>query len=296
VSYTEKLKRIVPRAVHPYLGAARRFWRALPPRTARQKRRLLEGGGLGARDRELLERAASRIHFGDGMYKGDGAHYFKVGLSAVSVMDEALGRAGIGEVRTILDFPCGHGRVLRFLVHRFPGAGITACELDRAAVDFCAGRFGAKPFYSSTDLGSLDLGRQFDLIWCGSLVTHLSAGPITELLRLFRRHLAPGGLMIFTTHGDFVARRLPGKDFDYGLTDDQIARITAEYEREGFAYTDYPDRESYGISLTSPAWVRERAREIGGLREVYFRERAWDEHQDAYGFVPEDSHAPGNRP
>ena len=52
-------------------------------------------------------------------------------------------------------------------------------------------------------------------------------------------------------------------------------------------YTDYPDRESYGIFLTSPAWVRQQASRAGRLREVYFKERGWDEHQDVYGFVRE---------
>ena len=281
------LKRVVPRGLHPRLGAARRLVRSLPPRTAAQKVRLLEDPALSAGERELLRRASSRVHYEDGMYNGDGAHYFKVGLSALRCIDEAVASAGLVEVRRILDLPCGYGRVLRFLVHRFPAAQITACEIDRAAVDFCVREFGAAPAYSSADLDALDLGARFDLIWCGSLATHLSAEPTLALLKLFRRHLAPAGLVLFTTHGDFVARRLPTKDFDYGLTDEQIARITDAYARDGHAYTDYPDRASYGVSLTSPAWVREQARRAGRLREVYFRPRGWDEHQDVYGFVLE---------
>jgi len=281
------LKRVVPRGLHPSLGAARRLVRSLPPRTAAQKVRLLQDPTLDPGERELLRRASSRVHYEDGMYKGDGAHYFKVGLSALRCIDEAVASAGLREVRRVLDLPCGYGRVLRFLVHRFPEARITACEIDRAAVDFCVREFGAAPAYSRADLDAVDLGARFDLIWCGSLATHLGAEPTLALLKLFRRHLAPSGLALFTTHGDFVARRLPTKDFDYGLTDERIARITRAYAREGHAYTDYPDRESYGISLTSPAWVREQARRAGRLREVYFKPRGWDEHQDVYGFVLE---------
>jgi SAM-dependent methyltransferase len=284
----QSLKRVVPRGLHPRLGAARRFVRSLPPRTAAQKVRLLDDASLDERERELLRAASSRIHYGDGMYKGDGAHYYKVGLSALRRIDEAVESAGLRYVRTILDLPCGYGRVMRFLVRRFPEARVTACEIDRAGVDFCVSEFGAAAAYSSADIDSLYLGAHFDLVWCGSLVTHLDADPVLALLKLFRRHLAPGGLAIFTAHGDFVARRMPTRDFDYGLTDGQIARITDAYARDGFAYTDYPDRESYGISLTSPVWVREQARRVGSLREVYFKERGWDEHQDVYGFVLED--------
>ncbi len=294
----QKLKRVVPRTLWPYLGAVRRFVRSLPPRTRRQKERLVaEDATLTAAERELLARAASRIHHDDGMYKGDGAHYYKVGLDAVRRIEEALARAGLGDVRKILDLPCGYGRVLRLLVRRFPDAEITACELERGAVEFCARQFGAKPAHSSADLDTLSLGERFDLIWCGSLATHLSERPLLALLRFFRRHLAPGGLLLFTTHGDFVARRLPTRDFDYGLADEQTDALVARYPGEGFAYADYPDRESYGISLASPAWVRARVAELGGLREVYFRERGWDEHQDVYGFVlDEDSPADESRP
>ncbi len=284
----QKLKRYFPRAFWPYLGAVRRFVRSLPPRTHLQKQRLLTDPSTPASERELLARASSRIHYDDGMYKGDGAHYFKVGLSALRSIEEALESAALKEVRKILDLPCGYGRVMRLLVHRFPRAEITACELERGAVEFCVRHFGAKPAYSSTDLDALSLGDEFDLIWCGSLFTHLSDAPMRALLRFFRRHLAPGGLLLFTTHGDFVARRLPTHDFDYGLADEQITALTARYPGEGFAYADYPDRENYGISLTSPAWVRARVEELGGMREVYSKERGWDERQDVYGFVRRD--------
>ncbi|HEX5707903.1 MAG TPA: methyltransferase [Pyrinomonadaceae bacterium] len=286
----QKLKQVVPRALWPYLGAVRRVVRSLPPRTQSQKRRMLaEDTSLAPAERELLARADSRIHPDDGMYKGDGAHYFHVGLDALRRIDEALASAGIDDVRKILDMPCGYGRVLRLLVQRFPRAEVTACELERGAVEFCVRRFGATPAHSSTDLDALSLGERYDLIWCGSLATHLSERPLLALLRFFRRHLAPGGLLLFTTHGDFVARRLPTRDFDYGLADEQIDALVARYPADGFAYTDYPDRESYGISLAAPAWVRARVGELGGMREVYFKERGWDRHQDVYGFVLDES-------
>jgi SAM-dependent methyltransferase len=279
------LKRVVPRGLHALLGAARGLLLALPPRTSAQKARLLGDPDLDARERELLRLASSRIHYRDDMYKGDGRHYYKVGLSALRCIDEALASAGGREVRTLLDLPCGYGRELRFLVHRFPQARITACEIERPAVRFCARELGAVPAYSRADLDTLSLEARFDLIWCGSLATHFDADPIHTLLELFRRHLAPGGLAVFTTHGDFVARRLPAKSFDYSLTGEQASSIADGYAREGFAYTNYRDREGYGISLASPAWVRTQARRIVGLREVYFKARGWDDHQDVYGFV-----------
>jgi hypothetical protein len=176
---------------------------------------------------------------------------------------------------------------MRFLAQRFPQAEITACELEREPVEFCVRTFGARPAYSSLNLDEVSLGKKFDLIWCGSLVTHLNEAGIIALLRLFQRHLETGGLMIFTTHGDFVARRLPTRDFDYGLAEEQIDVIGSDYPTTGYGFADYPGEKDYGVSLTAPEWIRARVQKLGGLREVYFRERGWDDHQDVFGFVRE---------
>ncbi|HKP73038.1 MAG TPA: class I SAM-dependent methyltransferase [Pyrinomonadaceae bacterium] len=288
MSVDETPQQSLPRRLRARLGAVRRRVRALPFKTERQKQRLLADGDLDATARELLRQVESRISPRDVMYDGDGAHYFKVGLSAMRCIDEAARRANLTAVRNILDLPCGHGRVLRFLVRRFTEARVTACELDRDGVDFCARVFGASPFYSSTDLDALSFPVRFDLVWCGSLITHLDAEQTRSLLRLFQRHLAPGGLMVFSAHGDFVARRMPGDDFDYMLTVEQVRAITASYAATGFGYADYSHLPGYGVSLTSPAWMRAQVAEVGGLTEVYFGERAWDDHHDVYGYVRQD--------
>src|SRR6185295_15938806 len=272
------LKRVVPRSLHRPLGVTRRWLRTIPPQVQLQKYRLLRDPSLSASERDLLDKVSTRIYYNDGMYNGDGAHYFKVGLSAISCINEAVSAAGLTEVRSILDFPCGSGRVLRFLVERFPKAEITACELNPGPVEFCAGEFGARPAFSSLNLDEVSLGKAFDLIWCGSLATHLNERGIVALFQLFQRHLAAGGLMVFTTHGDFVPGRIVAREFDYGLNPDQIDRIGRDYPRTGYGFEDYPGEKDYGVSLTSPEWIRARVREVGGLREVFFKERGWDNH------------------
>jgi SAM-dependent methyltransferase len=281
------LKRVVPRALWPYLGALRRFVGTVPFRTSSQRKRLLADPSLTESERALLAKVSSRIYSGDGMFAGDGSHYFKVGLSAIRRIDEALAAANLTDVPGILDFPCGSGRVLRFLRQRFPAAEITACELDHGPVEFCVRTFGVLPAFSSLNLDEVVLPQSFDLIWCGSLVTHLNERGIVSLLRLFHRQLRDGGLMIFTTHGDFVPGRILRREFDYGLTPEQIGRIGASYPETGFGFEDYLGEKDYGVSLTSPDWIRQRVAEVGGLREVYFRERGWDDHQDVFGFVRE---------
>src|SRR5690242_3904134 len=113
-----ELTAFVPRRLRRPLGVTRRWFRARPSRTLRQKLQLLKSNSLKPNEIDLLSRVASRISPDDGMYAGDGEHYFRVGLSAVECIDEALINARIESVRNILDMPCGFGRVLRFLSQR----------------------------------------------------------------------------------------------------------------------------------------------------------------------------------
>ena len=288
----QKLKLVVPRRLWPYLGNVRRWVRAIPPRPEFQKKRLLSDPSLSAAERELLSKVSSNIYYRDGMYDSDGAHYFKVGLGAIHSIDAALAQTNLTDVRTILDLPSGGGRVLRFLSARFPGAKITACDIQRDAVDFCGEHLGAEPVYSSANLNEVSLDMKFDLIWCGSLLTHLNQRPMVDLLKFFKRHLNAGSLLVFTTHGDYVAARLPKKEFDYGLDDEQLPGLIDEYERSGFGFAPYPkgiydSASEFGVSLTSPDWTDKQVRMVGGMRKVYFASRGWDDHQDVFGFVRE---------
>jgi SAM-dependent methyltransferase len=275
---------LVPGVFRRPLVAARRKVRARRARVRRQHQRLIDSARLPASQRDLLRRVSSQIAWREGVFDGDTAHYLLVGLSAIECVEAALAAAGTRPPQRILDLPSGHGRVLRFLAKRFPDAVITACDIDEDGVDFCMRTFGARGAYSRPDLDSLFLGDEYDLIWCGSLVTHLDAGRIAALLRFFARHLAPDGVVVFTTHGEFVAHRLPTDEFDYGLERTAITRMTVEYARTGFAYADYANTTGYGVSISTPAWIRNAAHEAG-LREVYFAPRGWDAHQDVFGFV-----------
>jgi len=288
----DRFKSVLPRRVRRPLGVTRRWLRALPSRTLRQKMQLLRSNTLARDEFDLLSKVDSRISYADGMYAGDGNHYFRVGLSAIQCINEALTQAQIHSIRNILDLPCGFGRVLRFLVHRFPDARITACELTRDAVEFCVRTFGAMPGYSSEDLKRVSFDAAFDLIWCGSLFTHLDQSGIIDLLDLFRRSLSPCGLAVFTTQGERVVERMTAREYDYAIAEESIPSIVGAYREGGYGFANYPNLNEYGvtgdcgygISLTSPDWIRAQARTTG-LREVYFCARGWDDHQDVFGLV-----------
>ena len=239
---------------------------------------------LDASQRELLGGVETRIAREDFVAHSNAGHYFQAGLSALRCIEDAIGAAGASRVERVLDFPSGYGRVLRFLVRRFPDAAFTAGDIDRGAVDFCARTFGAASLYSKTDFREIDDPGRFDLIWCGSLMTHIEPPRTVDLLRFFRDALSDHGILVFTTGGNRVAERLR-EGTDYDLAEGTAARLVADYARDGVAYADYPRAAGYGIALLSPDWVRGQIGSIGGVRIVCFGQAAWDHHQDVFGVV-----------
>ncbi|MHB8644352.1 MAG: class I SAM-dependent methyltransferase [Thermomicrobiales bacterium] len=206
------------------------------------------------------------------------AHYFRVGFSAMNVITNALMLAEKQDVKKIMDFACGHGRVLRMLRRAFPDATIYACDINRAGVDFCARTFDAVPVYSSVMLSEVRLSESFDLIWAGSLFTHLAAKPFEECFQFCTDHLNNGGLFVFSVHGRHSIWR---QNHDYHYIDGERFRvIQQEYERIGFGYADYEDQPGYGISIAKPSWVLSLVERFADISVVVFRERAWDDHQD----------------
>lgn len=281
------------------LGKVRRELRSRPSRTLRQKKRLLTDTSLTADERDLLKQVDALISPNDGMYVGNGNHYYRVGLSAIDCVERVMKAANVPRITNALDLPCGHGRVLRFLVKRFPETRFTACDLDRDGVDFCKAVWDVDTVYSQVNLNELSLGRQFDFIWSGSLITHLDDVKITSLFDFFAQHLSVGGLLVFTAAGDRVAQWMVTGHFDYGINRSKIPEITQDYKATGYGYTDYPYRPEYGISLTSQDWINKQIQRLnvthtislnqpgtqGALREIFFEAHAWDNHQDVYGYL-----------
>lgn len=211
-------------------------------------------------------------------------HYLESGRTALRCVRAALAAAGTADVRRILDLPCGHGRVLRVLKAAFPGAALTACDIDRGGVDFCAEQFGAEPVYSVEDPGRIPLSGPFDLIWCGSLLTHLDAPVWPAFLSRFRSLLSPDGVCVFTTHGIGAVEYIRAGRSPYGHVD--AGKLLRWYERYGFGFLPYHTGGRYGVSMSSAAWVLGQVRKLPDARLVLYTEKGWHNHQDAVAFGP----------
>jgi len=214
------------------------------------------------------------------MYTTGPDYYFFWGREALDAIHRLMALVGVKSVNTILDMPCGYGRVMRFIRASFPEAVITACDIETNAAEFCARTFGARPLHSSVELETVSLGGAYDLIWCGSLLTHLPAIQWRALLTLFSRHLSDPGLLLFTTCGPRNADLLLSGRNTFGLTDRSVAAILASYEQDGFGFENYPRIDGYGLSLSKPNWVCSQIERVSGLELRVYQVGGWGGIQD----------------
>ena len=216
----------------------------------------------------------------DQMWASGSQWYFDVGRSAMDCISMALAAAHI-EPQSILDLPCGHGRVCRMLRAAYPSALLSVCDLDRDGVDFCAREFGAEAIYSSEDLRTVAAGRTFDLIWCGSLFTHLDKDRWGEFLEFFADRLAPNGVFVFTTHGRQPIQWMQENFYNYGLTRSEQQALVEGYTERGFGFVA-PANQIFGVSLSSVAFACTELERCPSLKLVGVYEHAWAGHQDVF--------------
>jgi SAM-dependent methyltransferase len=223
---------------------------------------------------------AAEIAPDDEMYQSGKDWYVEVGISALRCVLHGLAISKLLRVSSILDLPCGHGRVARHLRAAFPEASMSFSDLNRSAVDFCASRFGGAGVYSEPDLPRVIFPMRYDLIWVGSLFTHLDLYRTKTFLKHLVGYLAPDGILVASFHGRWSIE----VQNHYGplIDSDRWKRVLSEYKETGYGYSPYSDTtdHSYGISLVRPSRVVELVCGVEGIRLLAYTERGWADNHD----------------
>jgi SAM-dependent methyltransferase len=250
------------------------------PVVYRSVRRLREGIG------DLLPavevQALGAVHRNDLMFRAGArdavAHYGRAGSDAVLLCTDALATAGSSTPSRVLDFGCGHGRCARAFRAAWPSASITVCDVDRAAVRFCAERFRAAPL--PVQPGAVDLpARAFDLVWAGSVLTHLRLDDAAPLLTAFANAVEDDGVVVVTTHGPDAVREV----VDAAGLDERPEAIDRALHETGLAYRPYVHATDggYGLAWFTTATFRDVAADAG-LDVLRHAPRAWASLQDVW--------------
>jgi SAM-dependent methyltransferase len=212
-------------------------------------------------------------------------HYFDVGRSAIRVILSALLArfeyfGGDTEIAKILDFGCGHGRVARYLRAAFPHAELAVCDYDPTGVAWCVEHFGCRAIAEPAP-------ESFDLVWLGSVFTHLPPAISERVLAAAAGALRTNGVLVFTSQGRYSRLRHeaePDKP-PYGIGRDLMDRIVTGLRVSGYGFAEYPGQKDYGVTMIHPAWFQQRILSSPGFVHILFQEKGWDNHQDVHGFM-----------
>lgn len=223
---------------------------------------------------------------GDGMYShASEKHYFVVGESAIENIFSALSAAGRSpsSVDRVLDYACGYGRVLRWLKVAFPSAKILGVDADPKAARSAQQALGIPTQPLDITLSSPVSDGRFDLIWIGSLFTHLKAAETARVINFLARQLEPGGIIVFTTHGHLVANRLSSRERLYNLSEEAADGLLRELNETGYGFSPYKNLSDYGISVAYPKALFQMAF-AAQLEPLTYISAGWASHQDVFAF------------
>ncbi|MEO0478341.1 MAG: methyltransferase domain-containing protein [Planctomycetota bacterium] len=192
--------------------------------------------------------------------------YFRRGLDAFHVLEHvqrALGRP-LRELDAILDFAAGWGRLTRFLVGETGASRVVVSDIAEASTAFCRRVFGVDSFDSAVDPSEVEPSRTFDLIFVGSLFTHLPRNRFDAWMERLLSWLSPEGSLVLTTHGEGL---LQAEDRD----------------ASGFSYIgstpiDYLPVSEYASTYVHPSLVEQVARSCGAAQVVTRERDLWFVH------------------
>jgi SAM-dependent methyltransferase len=159
------------------------------------------------------------------------------------------------EVRRMLDWGCGCGRLAGPLLLYSGVPELHGCDIDAQGVAWCqenlaGGEFRTISPYPPTDYHTAT----FDVIVSYSVFTHLTRDVQNQWLGEMQRLLMPRGLFLASVHGEFAARfaqfpkeiaaRFEQEGFYDGIHDETLEGIAPSgYYRATFQTRSYTERE-----------------------------------------------------
>ena len=218
--------------------------------------------------------------------------HLSIGRANVEGMLAALRSCGF-EWRTckrVLEFGCSNGRLVRWLAPKADGREIWGVDIQSDKVMWAMEHLNPPlRFATTTTVPQLPFAdRHFDLIFAGSVFTHLGELHMAWLLEL-SRILSPRGLLYITVHDEQAVQRA----LTSGLP--KYARLAQEWNSSEFAEAirssefGFVSTAPYGEAMLSQVLMSSDYLErtaAPALRLVGTIPRAYADFQTAYVFRP----------
>lgn len=185
----------------------------------------------------------------------DAIYAFK-DYDAEAAMIAAAIRTRAPAARTLLDVACGTGMHARRLAAQH-GFAVDGVDRDPVMVRLAQAAHPAGRFVEA-DMADFALGRRYDAVTCcfGSIGYLLTTDRVRLALACFRRHLAPGGVMLvepfFQPGGLEPNRVFTNTGVHEGIAIERVGRIELEHEgmrvRARFDYyIDHPGGREHRV-------------------------------------------------
>ncbi len=199
-------------------------------------------------------------------YLADGWRTLAELMLLLEQVDQPLTRC-----QSVLEFASGHGRFTRHLVKALGAERVAVSDVVADAVDFSRQAFGVQAFASQPQPEAVQWPQQYDLVFVLSLFSHLPRSSWSRWLAKLWESVAPGGLLVFTTHGTEAARRVNAALDDTGYF------FAASSESNAI------DAQEYGTTFTDEHFVRTQIASLMGEGAVARFAPVWFwHHQDAW--------------
>ncbi len=199
--------------------------------------------------------------------------YFADGWRTLAELMTVMERVGQPLVQSqhFLEFASGHGRFTRHLVKLLGAGKVTVSDVVPDAVEFATRTFGVQGFLSASVPEDLAAPRSYDTVFVLSLFSHLPRSTWARWLKALYGVVAPGGVLVFSTHGIKAAH------FDRVPLDEEGFFFAPSSESHAI------DANEYGTAFTTEAFVRARIAEtVGADKLEYFAPVQFWNHQDVY--------------
>ncbi len=137
--------------------------------------------------------------------------FVRVGQACAGHIERQVQEMGtsLSDANCVLDFGCGCGRTLRWLVQSYPATNFVGVDVDADAIAWCADNLKGATFVKNNPLPPLPFpSGAFDMVYCFSVFTHLDKELQNVWLAELRRILRPQGIIILTVHGRRAASTL----------------------------------------------------------------------------------------
>jgi ubiquinone/menaquinone biosynthesis C-methylase UbiE len=159
-------------------------------------------------------------------YGPDAQTFISSGRKDVAEMVRIVEESGVALTNTnrVLEFGCAAGRMLRHVSEFVPRAELWGVDLSAQHIQWCVDNLTpAMHFATTTMIPHLPFeDRYFDLIFCGSVFTHIEDIQQSWLLEL-GRILRPSGKLFITIHDEHTV-----KHFDASYRDHRTAKHLRE--------------------------------------------------------------------